>query len=508
MTTAYAAIRMLALFRYSVDVPFGDQWNFATLLRTTKNTISWSDLWAPHNEHRIVVPNLLMIALARFTHWNIRAEIAVVHALIGLRFAIVLGAIYQIGRKAKLNAWTCVPLIAGFLLTRAQAENLMWGWQITIALGALLTLLSCLVLANSGWPRFLLAILLTIASQLSFASGVVLWPVGAIFIALQLKLSARTKIVRVLLWLTTGSILTFLYNRGLPRATETMPVSASRMLRYSVMFIGSAITPMRAAPAEELAWQIGVVGLGLFALGIVGVTATRQFTRWTPIIMWGLTAPATAVVIAYGRLGFVPNSQAMSSRYVTLSVSIWAASSAMLTATVLHLFRNRSKRVVGIFGAVLVSFACVGIVTVAGPWEKWSKDRGADSLRNRAFLSDDALMTPENKALLLADPKLIDEERQFLIAERLTQFRTHVPATTVLPVPTTVLEPTSTTSPIPTTAPATTLPGTTLPETRLPKTTLPKTTLPKTTLRQTTEVPTSASPTTLPAGTTVALFGQ
>jgi hypothetical protein len=469
ITAVYAAARMLALFRFSVDAPFGDQWNFATLLRTTQNGFTWSDLWAAHNEHRIVVPNALMLTLAKATHWNIRVEIALIHALIGLRFAIVLFAAYRIGRKAKLATWTCVPVIAAFMLTRAQAENLMWGWQITLTVGALFTLLCCLTLANGGWPRFVLSVLLAVAAQLSFASGVVLWPVGLLFIATHTKLSARTRIVRCVLWALIGSVLTFFYNRGLPRATETLPVSASRMLKYVVIFLGSAVTPMRATPAVDLAWNAGLVGLGLLVLGVVGVLATRQFARWSPIIMWGVTAPAIALVTAYGRLGFVEESQALSSRYVTLSVSLWAAAAVLLTATALHLLRNRSRRVIGAIGAVAISIASVGVVTVAGPWESWSKSRRDDSLRNRAILAEDAQMTPANIALLLADPKIIETERPFLIAQRFTQFRSHVPASTIVPttiVPTTIVPPTTvvpttivppTTTPAPTTiAPSTT----------------------------------------------------
>ncbi len=487
-TALYAVVRMLAMFRFSVDVPYWDQWNFVDFLRDAKDGVSWGEVWAPHNEHRVLIPNLVLLGLARLTHWNVRAEIALVHALIGLRFAIVALVVFLIGRKTKLSTWTCIPILAAFLCTRAQAENLMWGWQVTLTLGALFTLLCCLALVNGGWPRFGLATVLALASQFSFASGVVLWPIGAFFIAIQTKLSVRVRLIRMSIWVLVGGVATFFYNRGLPRSPKTQAITLSGMVHYVVMFIGSSLAPLRTVPAETIAWQAGLVGLGLFALGIIGVGVTRQFTRWLPIIMWGLTAPATAVITAYGRLGFVPANQSMSSRYVTMSVTLWASTAALLTATVLHLFRNRSWRAVRVFGSVAVSVVAIAVVTVAGPWDRWARDRGAESLRNRAYLAEDAQLTTEHKAQMFPDPGMIDRERPFLIAERLTQFRNRVPKTTV-PVPTSVTPTTSIapTSITPTTsAPVTTSGG--------PTTSAPTTTSAPVTTTSPTSVPITVAP--------------
>ncbi len=436
ITTAYCAVQMLLLFGDSVDVPFGDQWNFISFLRATDDGASWSELWAPHNEHRILVPRLVMLALARLTNWNIRAEIALVHALIMLRFAVVFVAVALIGRHAKLKAWTCVPLLAAFLLSRGQAENLVWGWQITLALGAMFALLCCLTLVNGGWARFSLAALFAVASQLSFASGVVLWPVGALFIALQPKLTHKTRAARVALWIAIGTVVTYFYNRGLPRLGGKLPTSLTGYFRYTMTFLGTPLAPLRQTPAEVFAFRAGLIGTGLFGLSVLGVVLTKQFTRWAPLIMWGVTAPATAAVTALARFGLSGNAQAMSSRYVTLSATMWATTAALFTATGLQLLSQKRKPVIGsvrLIGAVAASALSVLLVLQMNDWADWSQTRGAASMRNRAVSTNDQLLTAETIGTLSTDPALVKKERPYLIKERLTVFRDRPPISTTLP---------------------------------------------------------------------------
>src|SRR6185503_3278270 len=76
------AVLIWVVSRYSVDVPFYDQWEFLPLLdKMYQEQLTFGDLWAQFNEHRIFFPKLLMLGLARLTHWNIRCENAASVAL-------------------------------------------------------------------------------------------------------------------------------------------------------------------------------------------------------------------------------------------------------------------------------------------------------------------------------------------------------------------------------------------------------------------------------------------
>jgi hypothetical protein len=60
---------------YSVNVFFADQFDDITVIGDTyRHLFDWSILWAQHNENRIFFPNLIVILLARTTHFNIQIE--------------------------------------------------------------------------------------------------------------------------------------------------------------------------------------------------------------------------------------------------------------------------------------------------------------------------------------------------------------------------------------------------------------------------------------------------
>ena len=62
---------------YGVDVPYWDQWRLVPLLAALDDgTMRVSDLWAIHNEHRVLFPRLVMLGLAQLSGWNTRWEMA------------------------------------------------------------------------------------------------------------------------------------------------------------------------------------------------------------------------------------------------------------------------------------------------------------------------------------------------------------------------------------------------------------------------------------------------
>ena len=52
------AMALLAdIHRFAVNVPFMDDWQFVPLLEKVRNdTLTFRELWAPHDEHRLLLP--------------------------------------------------------------------------------------------------------------------------------------------------------------------------------------------------------------------------------------------------------------------------------------------------------------------------------------------------------------------------------------------------------------------------------------------------------------------
>ena len=85
--------------RFSVDVPFWDQWELVPRLQHLyAGTITLDDLWQQHNEHRKVFPILWMLVLAGLSDWNVHLEIAT---------NVALGAgMFLIYARYLATAWT------------------------------------------------------------------------------------------------------------------------------------------------------------------------------------------------------------------------------------------------------------------------------------------------------------------------------------------------------------------------------------------------------------------
>jgi hypothetical protein len=60
---------------YGVNVVVGDQWNDVTVIRGSyQHFFDWGQMWAQANENRIFFPNVIVILLAHFGHFNIQTE--------------------------------------------------------------------------------------------------------------------------------------------------------------------------------------------------------------------------------------------------------------------------------------------------------------------------------------------------------------------------------------------------------------------------------------------------
>jgi hypothetical protein len=90
--------------RYGSDVPFFDEWDIVPFLTGEKVTAAW--LWAQHNEHRIPIPKLVLLALYGLSGDDFRAGMVFnVLALGALAFVLIRAA-------AKLRAESATPMLS------------------------------------------------------------------------------------------------------------------------------------------------------------------------------------------------------------------------------------------------------------------------------------------------------------------------------------------------------------------------------------------------------------
>lgn len=116
---------------YGSALPIHDQWDgeAAFLFKPwLENTLRWSDLFSPHNEHRLVLSRLLALGLLQANgQWDGLLEMtvnAVLCGLIGLGIAAgllrILGSEYRFPVLAAVTLWLALPY---------AYENTLWGFQ-------------------------------------------------------------------------------------------------------------------------------------------------------------------------------------------------------------------------------------------------------------------------------------------------------------------------------------------------------------------------------------------
>src|SRR5580658_10373131 len=74
-----ALIPFVAIARYGVNIPFGDEWDMAgpLFIKLAHGTLTFADIVAQHNEHRIAMTRLIVLAVGKLTHYNVKAEMFV-----------------------------------------------------------------------------------------------------------------------------------------------------------------------------------------------------------------------------------------------------------------------------------------------------------------------------------------------------------------------------------------------------------------------------------------------
>ncbi len=326
----------LLIWRNGVDVPWYDQWDGTCPLfeKMAAGTLGLGDFFAQHSEHRIFFPRLLTFALARLTHWNVRAELG----MIWLLAVVMAGNLWQVRRitgsaGSRGGFWL---LFAAFVLlfTPLQYENWLWGFQIGFML-PLACVTACVWLAPSlrAPASFLVTMGLCTVSTFSIASGFGCW-----LLCLPLLWFhpdgggwARRKFWW-LLWLGVFAANLVVYFHGYEKPSYHPSMlepfrQPGLALHYSLAYLGapfgfgSVFNPTTVAPVAGAALLLVLglcAGYVLWQRRDAGLRA-----RTLPWLMLSLVAVFNGALTTVGRMGLPEGvSQALTSRYATFAIML------------------------------------------------------------------------------------------------------------------------------------------------------------------------------------------
>jgi hypothetical protein len=210
LTVAGFAIPVLAyllfLHHYAINTMVGDQWDDVTVIRQSYlHGFDWRSLWAPHNENRIFFPNLIVILLARTTHFNVVIEEYVGACMLIAAYTLL---VLSLRRRAPTipMLYYCPVAVLGFSFV--QWSNTTWGFQMAWFLVLLSLVLAIYLLDRPRltWLIFGAAIVAAVVSSFSSSQGLLVWPGGLILLYHRKRLYPY-----VAAWIASAVVTTALY---------------------------------------------------------------------------------------------------------------------------------------------------------------------------------------------------------------------------------------------------------------------------------------------------------
>jgi hypothetical protein len=357
---ATPAVLFVFIMRNALNLPIGDEWSWVLLLyKVHTSGLQFSDLWAQHNEHRIVFPTLLMLALDRFGGYDVVRENAVSVVLAMLTLAALVALIRR--TITGPAAAVCFAFASLFVFSMTQWENWICGFQMgwfLVNLCAVIVIVILSAFPESPWSPAAAAVVAFVGS-FSVSSGLNVWIAGA-FVMVCI---APRKPWRIAIWVGLAILCFALYLHGYEKPTYHPSTTAlfgdlGGFVQYVLTYLGTPLalarTPLGVQPAGILVVVSFVVLCAVTLRPSVAKSARDAAVPWLALAIFaGLAALMTGI----GRFGFGID-QAFAGRYVTVSAMFWIGTFGALCALVAHggvrVEQSRTRFTLGLLAVLLV----------------------------------------------------------------------------------------------------------------------------------------------------------
>jgi len=418
------AFLVAVVWRYAVDVPFFDHWEFVSFLDRSFDRLRLADFWAQHNEHRLAFPRLVMLGLARWTDWNVNYESAASVVCAVASYGLLLRLAAGTARRTGVPWPALAPWLALLVFSTAQWENWLWGWQLQIPMNVLAVVATVVLLSATELRRTCLvgAIAAGVVASYSFSSGVLCWGVG--LVVLWSRAVAPTRGV-LAAWIAAAALTlgSYAYAYEAPPYSHALVENLPVLPGFVAHYLGAPVAGFSPALAAVAGF------LALAGLGIVVGTWKGEDRAWRgPWIALALYATGNAVLTAIGRanLGF---ESALASRYVTFSQLAWVAVAALVffVARGAPVGGRAAPKAARIASLVLLLLVAAGSIAMSAYGTMASAQRHREMLTYRRLLESHRSLGPEDWRVLATihpDPDQLASDIAVLEARCLSVFRT------------------------------------------------------------------------------------
>ncbi len=346
---------LLYVYRYGTNIGWEDSYEFTVdlLQKWYAGRLTFADLWAQQNEHRLLFGYAGALAVALVTHWNAVAEMYLTQlcllAMMGVYLYVFMGT-----STSRFRGWLFVP-IAFLVFSVRQYQPLLMNMSVAQVAVETVAALFCLCLLNQPqWTtaKFLGAVFFAVVGSYTQGQGLPVWPLGLLPLLLT-PLSKRRKIVLGTIWCATAIVVLLVYFWGWKNGPGQVRMFS---MEYFATIVGAAIFPDLSSAT------VGGVIILLLSTATILLTLrfgkARQYSFWLTLLVYGVLVNAQVTVGRGSYNGFSP-AQAMSSRYAMFSlltvIGLYAILSSLLNGEKL------TRLVSALWGATL-ALVVLGVV--------------------------------------------------------------------------------------------------------------------------------------------------
>jgi hypothetical protein len=328
---ALPAIFILVLIlRYGLDFHYFDEWApdiAGVLIKAHRGQLTFADLAQQHNEHRMLLPRLIFLAVAWLTDWDNRACLLTGWAILCLASGILF---FLIRRTAPPERVVITFVFANLILfTPAQRHNILWGIGIANLLPVMLELLLVLVSLRRGnsWLTLIAVMAVATAATFTIGDGLLCWIFGGILLAWRsVREKWHRRISLLLIWIGgfAGNVIAYFHGYARP-ADEMHSHQIAQMAQFALAFLGNAFTQSTTYSIEFTSQFIGAVLLVLFTAAAIYFLCQWRNRRleicdaMLPWLIVGAFSVSNAFLAAYAR-GGVGVGESIAARYVSSSL--------------------------------------------------------------------------------------------------------------------------------------------------------------------------------------------
>jgi hypothetical protein len=315
---------------YAVNALFLDEWWMVlTHAKMQAHSLTFADLFAQHNEHRILFLTLINLGVLCFSSFNVIASMKFSWLLIALLAVIATHHIATRNGVSDKRKYFFAALISFLLFSLTQYENLLWGFQIGFVMVLFFSVTSCYFLcrmcdATRMATRniyFIAALLSAVIDSFSSSQGLIAWVTGLVIFFMAFRKKSFSSPYFIVWALTTAATwIVYFYDYVKPEHHPSLSYlfeHPGAFLHYFLTLMGNAVS----GNFKTGGVVFGALLLLFLVVACVEIWRSKQVRQF--IFPLALTLNSLFILgsIAVGRTGFGAE-QALASRYTTFSVCL------------------------------------------------------------------------------------------------------------------------------------------------------------------------------------------